>query len=116
MLEHFNPDLDSIITPVDVQAYGELLSKTSYDPDKSHMLINGFTEGFDLGYRGPRNRILESNNLKLRVGSKLDLWNKIMKEVKEKRFAGGFRKPPFKHYVQSPLGNGHHGSQFNMSV
>ena len=40
----------------------------------------------------------------LRVGSPTILWNKIMKEVRLKRFAGPFKKTPFKHYIQSPVG------------
>lgn len=105
ILEYFNPNFQSLVTPVNVKRYAELLRESEYDPDKTKSLINGFTHGFDLGYRGPTDVRLEANNLKLRVGSKLELWNKIMKEVKEGRFAGGFRKPPFKYFIQSPLGN-----------
>lgn len=104
LIEAFNPDLDTIVTPLDVEAYHKLLKESKFDEQKSEILIDGFTNGFDLGYRGPRNIKLEAKNLKLRVGSKLDLWNKIMKEVKEGRFAGGFRQPPFRFYIQSPLG------------
>ena len=32
------------------------------------------------------------------------LWNKVMKEVKEKRFAGPFKEIPFEHFIQSPIG------------
>ena len=32
------------------------------------------------------------------------LWNKVMKEVKAKRYAGPFTKIPFDHYIQSPIG------------
>ena len=42
-------------------------------------------------------------NLKLRVGSKLELWNKVMKEVKAKRYAGPFKKVPFQNFIQSPI-------------
>lgn len=103
--ECFNPDLESIVSPLDVQEYENLLEQSGYPRQKINMLVNGFTNGFDLGFRGPRDRVLESKNLKLRVGTKRDLWNKIMKEVRAGRFAGGFRRPPFQFYVQSPLGN-----------
>ena len=42
--------------------------------------------------------------LQLRIGSKTELWNKIMTEVKDKRYAGPFKKPPFKYFIQSPVG------------
>lgn len=99
-----------MITPVDVNRYEQLLNESGYDQHKSAELVNGFTNGFDLGYRGPKDVVMEARNLKLRVGSKIELWNKIMKEVKEKRFAGGFKKPPFEFYIQSPLGNWFHPS------
>lgn len=103
-MEEYNPDLESLVTPLDVDKYKKFLLKSSYDPEKTQELVHGFSQGFDLGYRGPTNVRLEANNLKLRVGSKTELWNKIMQEVKEKRFAGGFRVPPFEHFIQSPLG------------
>lgn len=103
-MEEFNPDLQSLVTPLNVKAYEQLLDQTQYDPQKTKELVKGFTDGFDLGYRGPTQIKLEARNLKLRVGSKTELWNKIMQEVKEKRFAGGFRVPPFQYYIQSPLG------------
>ena len=38
------------------------------------------------------------------VGDKVDLWNKIMKEVEAKRVAGPFDEIPFENYIQSPVG------------
>ena len=57
-----------------------------------------------IGYRGTSNVIREAPNLKLTVGDETILWNKVMKEVKEKRYAGPYKKPPFKSYIQSPIG------------
>lgn len=104
LMEQFNPDLTSLVTPLNTDSYHELLIQSNYPKEKTEQLVNGFRFGFDLGYRGPSNVRLEANNLKFRVGNKMELWNKIMKEVKEGRFAGGFRKPPYDHYIQSPLG------------
>ena len=40
----------------------------------------------------------------MRVGNKIELWNKVMAEVKLGRYAGPFETPPFKNgYVQSPI-------------
>ena len=38
------------------------------------------------------------------MGNETILWNKVMKEVKLKRFVGPFTSPPFKYYIQSPIG------------
>ena len=64
-----------------------------------------FTEGFDLHYEGPlKNTVREAPNLKLRVGSKCELQNKVMNEVKLGHFAGPFKnKPPYEKYIQSPI-------------
>ena len=45
-----------------------------------------------------------SQNIPLTIGTKVDLWNKFMKEVKLGRYAGPFDKPPFPYYMQSPVG------------
>ena len=67
-------------------------------------MTKGFSEGFDLGYRGPPNVKLTAKNLKFTIGSKCELWNKVMKEVQAKRYAGPFTQIPFEHYIQSPIG------------
>ena len=38
------------------------------------------------------------------MGSPTILWNKVIKEVKLKRYAGPYSKPPYEHYIQSPIG------------
>ena len=79
---------------------------TSYDPAETAFLVNGFRQGFDLGYRGPMQRRDTSNNIPFTVGDKFVLWEKVMKEVKLKRFAGPFKyeQIPFRYFVQSPIG------------
>ena len=56
--------------------------------------------------RGPQNRRDVSENLPFRIGTPLDLWNKVMKEVAECRYAGPYtlENLPFDRYVQLPLG------------
>ena len=104
ILQYENKDLTNIITPVNVQQLGKLLDKTNYNKEESEFLIDGFTNGFDLGYRGPENIQQTSQNLKFTVGDKIELWNKVMKEVKELRYAGPFEEIPFDNYIQSPIG------------
>ena len=103
-MEYENYDLSSIVTPVKVNEYKKLLEQAGYDKDKTRYLVDGFTYGFSLGYEGPKRLKRKAPNLKLSVGSPTELWNKIMTEVKDKRYAGPFRKVPFKHYIQSPVG------------
>ena len=58
----------------------KLLHDTGYDKGKAKKLVDGFTHGFDLGYRGPTNRKDESKNLPLTIGSHQEIWEKMMKE------------------------------------
>ena len=99
-----NYQIFDIVTPIKVQRYGELLRATSYDQFKTAYLVNGFREGFDIGYKGPVYRRDTARNLPISVGSEMEIWTKLMKEVQLGRHAGPFKKPPFKYYVQSPIG------------
>ena len=80
------------------------LKLSKYDIEKANFLIEGFRSGFDLSYAGSYFRQDSSENIPIRVGSRLDMWNKIMKEVKLHRMAGPFDVIPYKFYVQSPIG------------
>ena len=70
---------------------------------KKKFLVNGFTNGFSLGDKEPKKVTRKASNLKLTVGSSTELWNKVMTEVKAKRYAGPFRKVPYKYFIQSPI-------------
>ena len=100
--ENFN--LRDLKTPVKVEVLEHLLMQTNYDPEETKFLINGFKNGFEIGYEGDRNVQMKAPNLKLNVGTKVDLWNKVMKEVKAGRYAGPFENIPFENYIQSPIG------------
>ena len=100
-----NHDLTSIVTPVNPIELERLLTETQYDPKKSKILVEGFTNGFPIGYEGPRDNIQRySPNLKFEIGDNIDLWNKVMKEVKMKRYAGPYDEVPFDNFIQSPIG------------
>ena len=81
-----------------------LLKATSYDLEQTQYLVNGFKNGFDLGYRGPENIQQTSKNLKFTIGDKTELWNKVMKEVQLRRYAGPFDHIPYDNFIQSPIG------------
>ena len=86
-IEHyFNYDLHNIVTPLNVQMYERLLIQSDYDPVEVKFLVDGFKNGFDIGYKGPENRRSEAKNIPFTVGNKEEMWTKIMKEVKAKRF------------------------------
>ena len=101
---YFNYNLTNIETPIKVEELEKLLVETNYDEEKRRYLIDGFTKGFDIGNRGPVNRQNKSKNIPIRVGSKADMWSKIMKEVKANHYAGPFKEVPFENYMQSPIG------------
>ena len=103
--ENFN--LENIKTPVNAEKFDELLSQINYDENKRKFLYDGFKNGFDLGYCATDKVQVNSKNLKLRVGDEIDLWNKVMKEVKLGRYAGSFSKIPNQYrddYIESPIG------------
>ena len=105
VLDYHNPNLQDIVTPVDPNKLEELLVGANYDSEKNRFLVEGFRNGFEVGYKGSRTVKLNAPNLKFRgVRNKTILWNKVMKEVKLKCFASPFERIPFKYYIQSPIG------------
>ena len=101
-----NTDLENIVTPLNIDLFERWLVESGYDKGKTQYLINGFKIGFDLEYQGPWKCKDLSNNIPLRkdIGDETDLWNKMIKEVEVKRFAGPFEAIPYEHFVQSPVG------------
>ena len=103
--EDFN--WEEIKTPIKVPIYEKLLMKSGYDAEKIKFLVDGFKQGFRIEYQGPIERKDTADNLPLNgLGSKTDLWNKVMKKVKLGRVTGPLRENelPFTNYVQSPIG------------
>ena len=99
-----NYDITNIITPVKVGELNKLLKESGYNRRKTRYLINGFRKGFKLQYRGERDVVRTSPNRPFSIGNKTILWNKVMTEVEAGRYAGPFTDPPFKHFIQSPIG------------
>ena len=105
VLQFENFDLETVITPVNLPELRRLLHESEYNSAETEFLLKGFSEGFELGYQGPVDRTNYSRNIPFTVGNKVELWNKIMKEVQARRYAGPFVNPPFDdHFVQSPIG------------
>ena len=96
--------MESVVTPVNIEALDKLLTDSNYDQKKKDTLLKNFREGYRLGFQGNKKVKRLAPNLKLEVGNEVILWNKVMKEVKLKRFAGPFNEPPFEYFIQSPIG------------
>ena len=95
---------EAAVTPVKVNHFVDLLEQANYNPQETEFIRQGFSQGFDIGYAGPEIRSSKADNIPLRIGTKTQLWNKLMKEVKLKRVVGPFSSIPYEHYIQSPIG------------
>ena len=98
-----NLNLESIVTLVNVKMLDSILTESGYDETKKNFLLDGFKNGFSIGYEGNRKIKHTANNLRLEIGDQIDLWNKVIKEVKLNRYAGPFPEIPFEYYIQSPI-------------
>ena len=103
-LYYSNFDLETIVTPVKVQTLIDHLWEVNYKLEEIELLENGFTNGFNIGYEGPQERQSFSENIPLTMGSNVELWNKLMKEVKLKHVASSYDTIPFSNFIQSPIG------------
>ena len=82
-MEHYeNFDVSNITTPVNAVKLHQLLTDTSYDPVKTRFLVKGFTEGFDLGYRGPQMSERSQNTILL--ASTLTVYKAAHSTVRER--------------------------------
>ena len=103
-LYYQNYDFENVITPVNADKFVQLLQQTKYDESEIAFLEDGLRNRSDIGYEGPRDRQSSADNIPFSVGDKVELWNKLMKEVKLKRIVGPFDKVPFSNFIQSPIG------------
>ena len=99
----YNYDLENIVTPVNIDLLVNLLEELEYDAGEIEFLREGFTNGFDIGYEGPQKRKSTSENIPLTVGTHVELWNKLMKEVKLGQVAGPYKEIPFENLFNPQL-------------
>lgn len=95
--------MENIVTPVKVEVLERLLIDSGYPKGETEFLVKGFSKGFSLSYEGPQIRRTFSRNHKLRAGTQVVLWNKIMGEVKVGRVSGPYSYPPYDSFIQSPI-------------
>lgn len=91
----------SISTPIRIYSLTHYLQ--NYESELANFLIQGFTFGFKIPYKGPRQFRL-SKNLSSIEGKEHILQQRIDQELKHQRIAGPFCKPPFPNIQISPLG------------
>ena len=53
VLEYSNYAWQDVVTPIKVTRLRDLLIEMDYDSEKSKILVDGFLNGFDIGYRRP---------------------------------------------------------------
>ena len=102
-----NKNIKDIVTPVKVSELRKILRECNYhrvNPSNFQFLMDGFTNGFKLDFWGNRKVKQRAANLKFTVGDKWQLWSKVMKEVRLKRYAGPFENPSYEYFIQSPIG------------
>ena len=81
-----------------------LLYETDYPREETEFLVQGFSQGFSIGYAGPENRRDLSTNIPFSVGDRREMWNKLMTEVEASRITGPLDDIPFDTFIQSPIG------------
>lgn len=91
----------SISTQIQVYSLTHYLQ--NYESELANFLLQGFTFGFKIPYKGPRQFRL-SRNLSSIEGKEHILQQRIDQELKHQRIAGPFCKPPFPNIQISPLG------------
>ena len=81
--------------PVKVDKLEQLLIETEYDQVETEFVVNGFRNGFPLGYQGNKNRKTTSRNLKFRCGTELILWQKNDERIETWSFRRSFQGDSF---------------------
>ena len=90
---------NKVVTPIKVIKYSPLVKGFHHDK----YLIEGFSNGFRLGYTGPR-QFCSSENSKTALECFEITNTKLNKEIQSGRIVGPFGNPPFKNLQISPLG------------
>ena len=98
-----NPKTKKIIslpTPIKVNELDQILD--GYNTEKRRFLVDGFSQGFTLGYSGPREYSFANNSESTIKNSDL-VDRKLQKEIELGRIAGPFQHAPFSNFRISPL-------------
>lgn len=96
-----NEDWGTGATPVKADKLEKWLE--GYDPQKKRALIQGFREGFRVGFTGAPNSVVQKN-LKSAEEMPEVVEAHIKREIEEGRLVGPFRHIPFTQFQCSPIG------------
>ena len=77
---------------------------TGFDPILAAYLVKGFSEGFDLGFRGHANNAIEVENLRSAQSHSQVIDLAIQKELLASRISGPYEEIPFDKFQLSPIG------------
>ena len=89
-------------TPIDINNFASFLQGHP-DPTKVNHLLTGFSQGFKIGYSGPRTP-KEYSNLPCANTNPSIIDKNMLKEVTLGHTAGPFRIPPFSNLQVYPIG------------
>ena len=89
-------------SPIDTDSLTKYL-ESHPDRDLVSFLIDGFTYGFDILYRGPV-IVTRPNNLKSARDHRAEVEFSLLREVSRGHSVGPFPSPPFRNFHCSPLG------------
>ena len=98
ILPKIRSETNPLPTPIKVNKLTPLLD--AYD--EKDFVIDGFSQGFDLGYEGDQLSQRCNNNLSVNMNIEAAM-QKVQKEVELKRIPGPFEAPPLEHFKCSPL-------------
>ena len=73
-----------------------------YENGKRDDLINGFENGFDIGFKGPVNQIIAQNHPSIFANADA-VDSHVGTELSKARIAGPFTHPPFPSFICSPI-------------
>ena len=97
-----NPELERAPpTPVRVDRLAAWLE--GYDGSKKKFLLDGFSEGFHVGFDGKTNNSIPENLSSAKDRPEF-VSQHIQKELEAGRLAGPFKSPPFEEFQCSPIG------------
>lgn len=99
----FNTDWDKRPLPTPLKPAQLAFWLKGYNEEKTEFLVQGFSEGFKVGFSGEVNSQVPKN-LKSAYDMPEVINKKIEKEILAGRIAGPFKKPPFKEFQCSPIG------------
>ena len=87
-----------------MEVFERLLLEANYSTSKTEFLVDGFKDGFDLGYRGREKNPQKSSKFKIKSGQPDHALEQNYERSGKNRYTGPYSTIPFDYYIQSPVG------------